>query len=69
MHRNVGPAAARSVGLRLLRSWARGRDVVVGLTDSDAAPSAEWLEAMLAAQQERPCKSASRSHELILLRN
>ena len=27
LHQNVGPAGARSVGLRLLRKWARGREV------------------------------------------
>ncbi|CAE7874208.1 unnamed protein product, partial [Symbiodinium microadriaticum] len=42
--KNVGPAGARSVGLRLLRQWARGMDVVVCLTDSDAAPDPGWTE-------------------------
>ncbi|CAE7741282.1 unnamed protein product, partial [Symbiodinium sp. CCMP2456] len=52
--KNVGPAGARSVGLRLLRQWARGMDVVVCLTDSDAAPDPGWTEAMLKAQNMSP---------------
>ncbi|CAJ1453913.1 unnamed protein product, partial [Effrenium voratum] len=54
LHQNVGPAGARTVGLRLLRQWARGRDVVVCLTDSDAAPDKNWIEQMQLAQQRRP---------------
>lgn len=54
LHQNVGPAGARSVGLRLLRKWARGREVVVCLTDSDAAPDVHWVEEMWEAQRGRP---------------
>jgi len=70
MEQNCGPAAARSLGLRLLRSWAAsgsdggaagaaegrapGRRTVVCFTDSDAMPDERWCEAMLAAQQRNP---------------
>jgi len=50
MKQNTGPAGARSVGLRLLRSWAAGRRLVICLTDSDAVPHGRWCEAMLEAQ-------------------
>ncbi|CAE7560977.1 unnamed protein product [Symbiodinium natans] len=66
--KNVGPAGARSVGLRLLRQWAQGLDVVVCLTDSDAAPDPGWTEAMLKAQIKSPgivsgpTMSVDRSH-------
>lgn len=54
MGKNVGPAGARSVGLRLLRRWAGEHRVIACFTDSDAAPTARWCEAMLAAQRAFP---------------
>jgi len=54
MKQNTGPAGARSVGLRLLRSWAAGRRLVICLTDSDAVPHGRWCEAMLEAQRLFP---------------
>ena len=109
----MGPAGARSVGLRLLRQWAKGargepfhkgiphhpairqskeydiisspqksshkkrcfhrvsspgRDVVVCLTDSDAAPDVAWVEEMVEAQRRRLAKCLMfRSCEIGLL--
>lgn len=54
MSANTGPAGARSVGMRLLRRWASGRRVLACFTDSDAAPGADWCEAMRSAQEQFP---------------
>lgn len=54
MKQNTGPAGARSVGLRLLRSWAAGRRLVICLTDSDAVPHGRWCEALFEAQSLFP---------------